>query len=307
MTEMERLQQRVEWLERELELTRKLQENIDNAIRGSGISVWGADVVGDPPQLSDRPWIVGANGDVDDQQRAVDTMAPEYHVPMWNAISACIRGETDKYELEHRTSTADGTPGRWIFSRGRTIRDAAGTPLRFVGSSMDITALKEEARRNKERLELSILGSKTCAWDFELDNGKLVDARATYPNVFELLGYTAADDTHRFPDALAVLIPPEGQAAFVADIQGHLDGTSREWENVYSVRHKDGSERWHLSRGVIQRDAAGVARRLTGISIDITERIRADRALRESEQRFRGRYENASLRVSRRSAEGMCL
>ena len=171
----------------------------------------------------------------------------------------------------------------------------------------NVKLVEEEARRNEERLELSILGSKTCTWDFQLDDGKLVNSRATYTNVFELLGYGAEDDTSHFPDALAALIPPDRQAAFVAEIQGHLDGNSREWEYVHPVRFKDGSERWHLSRGVIQRDAAGRARRFTGISIDITERVSVDQALRESVQQFRAMFENAAVGFSITSPEGVIL
>src|SRR5262245_25951099 len=104
-----------------------------------------------------------------------------------------------------------------------------------------LALVEEEARRNKERLELSILGSKTCAWDIELPDGTRGTARSTFTNVFELLGYTTEDDTREFSSAMSLLIPPDQQAAFAADLTSHLDGTNREWENVYPARFKDGS------------------------------------------------------------------
>src|SRR5258708_36263324 len=42
---------------------------------------------------------------------------------------------------------------RWHLARGTVLRDAAGTPVRFIGTSADITDLKrsEEALRESER------------------------------------------------------------------------------------------------------------------------------------------------------------
>ena len=217
--------------------------------------------------------------------------------PVMAALEAAIRGETPTYEAEYRVRHADGSI-HWNLARGIVSHDANGVPVSWIGTSIDVTAVKavaQEARRNKERLELSILGSRTCTWDFELDDGTLAGSRASYTNVFELIGYTTEDEAKHFPDAVSALIPPNNQAAWLADVQSHLDGTSREWENVFPVRFKDGSERWHLGRGVIQRDPAGRARRLTGISIDITDRMRMEQALRDSEQRFRAMFENAAV------------
>src|SRR5262245_22368438 len=223
---------------------------------------------------------------------------PEDQPAVLQAVEASIRGDSPDFQAEYRVRHADGSI-RWNLGRGIITRDAAGAPLSFLGTGYDVTAVKqfeEEARRNRERLELSILGSKTCTWDFELVDGSLANSRATYTNVFELLGYSPEDDTGRFLDALSLLVPPDRQAAVAADLQAHLDDGSREWEAVLPVRFKDGSERWVLSRGVIQRDpATGRARRLTGISIDITERMGIERRLRDSEQRSRAMFERAGV------------
>ena len=49
---------------------------------------------------------------------------------------------------------ADGQ-WRWLLSRGRCLRNAAGTPYRFVGSTIDITAEKH-AQADKETLEAQL-------------------------------------------------------------------------------------------------------------------------------------------------------
>src|SRR5262249_6909191 len=64
-------------------------------------------------------------------------------------------------------------------------------------------------------------------------------------------------------------------------------GETGNFEVECRVRHKDGSYRWQLSRGVAVRDAGGKPTRFVGSGVDITDRKRTEEALRASEERFR--------------------
>jgi PAS domain S-box-containing protein len=68
-----------------------------------------------------------------------------------------------------------------------------------------------------------------------------------------------------------------------------------------------GEERWHLTTKVPLRDASGKIIGLVGMSSDITERKRAEEALRESEERFRSLYDNATVGLYRTTPEGRVL
>ena len=223
-------------------------------------------------------------------------LLPEDRERVMSAVLACIRGDTPEFEAEYRIRHKDGSV-HWNLGRGIVTRDATGTPLRFLGTSVDITDLKaaeEESRRHRERLELAVLGSRACTWDFELGDGTIANSRATYTNVWESLGYDMPED-NLLAGGLAALIHPEDQQRFVTTVQSFLDGAGSQWDDEYRVRHKDGSDRWYLARGVVARDATGRPTRFTGTSVDITDRKRMESALRESEERFRGTFENAAV------------
>ena len=62
---------------------------------------------------------------------------------------------TREYQDEQRLVGADGVV-RWVFTKGRVVRDAAGRPVRMVGVCSDITERKraeQELRRAKEEAE----------------------------------------------------------------------------------------------------------------------------------------------------------
>ena len=77
-------------------------------------------------------------------------------------------------------------------------------------------------------------------------------------------------------------------------VQAALSGETRGFEAEFRVRHKDGTYRWMLSRGVAVRNAAGIPVRFIGSDVDTTDLKRAEAALRESEQRFRTFVDHAS-------------
>jgi PAS domain S-box-containing protein len=234
---------------------------------------------------------------------------PEDQPAVWGAVFACLEGRIPEFEAEYRIRHADGSL-HWNLSRGIATRDASGRPLRFLGTSVDITELKrvqEEARKNKERLELAVLGSRACTWDFELPDGTIANARATYTNVWELLGHQRADPNGTFDDVLASLIHPDERAPFMAQVRSFLDGRERGFESEIRCRFIDGSDRWQLARGVVERDAQGRAVRFTGSSVDITDRKEMERAVHESEARFRRTFENAAVGMILTDVDGRFL
>jgi signal transduction histidine kinase/CheY-like chemotaxis protein len=83
---------------------------------------------------------------------------PDDQVRFETALTDHFDRRTPRYECEYRMRQLDGE-WRWLFSRGRLLRDASGEPYRLVGSTTDIAAEKQ-AQTDKENLEAQLRQSQ---------------------------------------------------------------------------------------------------------------------------------------------------
>src|SRR6516164_4359715 len=75
----------------------------------------------------------------------------------------------------------------------------------------------------------------------------------------------------------------------------------------YRVRRRDGVYRWFKTRGTPIRDSQGRIFKWFGTCTDITDLREIEEALRASEERFRGTFENAAVGIAHRDATGRVL
>jgi two-component system sensor histidine kinase/response regulator len=285
----------------------------------SGVSIWRYEFEGSDLASAKSPFTVDStieklgydSGDVprDLVGRMLTILLPEDRARVNQAVEDYLAGKSPHYELAYRLVQRNGeTP--WKLSRGIVTRDVAGRPLALMGTSVDITQLKrtqEELQRVKDRLELALLGSRACTWDFAVPDGQIVNATPVFVNAWELCGYDVPSDPHLASQALSVLLPPEDVGPFTERVQAFFDGTGCEWDTEVRVIHKDGKERWLTGRGVVVRDSNGRATRFIGMSIDITDRKQIERALLQSEERFRRTFENAAVGMILTDIDGTFL
>jgi PAS domain S-box-containing protein len=76
------------------------------------------------------------------------------------------------------------------------------------------------------------------------------------------------------------------------------------FESENRLTQPDGTFKWVVSRGRIERDATGRAIRTSGVVVDITKRKAAEESLRRSEMRFRGLMEQAPVSMMMLSPDG---
>ncbi|MDQ7973817.1 MAG: PAS domain S-box protein, partial [Rhodocyclaceae bacterium] len=145
--------------------------------------------------------------------------------------------------------------------------------------------LREAQRREtEERYRLAVLATNDAVWDWRLADGHVVWNRA----LGALFGHAEADT-----DAGWWLehIHPEDRGRIERGIHAVIDGGGTGWSDGYRFRRADGSYAEVFDRGTVLRDEAGQPLRMIGAMLDLSERQRAEAALRESERQFRTLFE----------------
>jgi PAS domain S-box-containing protein len=134
------------------EALRKSQERYTMAAAAGSVGVWdwhlATNEIFVDPEIHQ---LLGfETGEIPDQLADWQSLVhPEDVTPTLARAQACIDGDTDVYQIEHRMLHRDGTV-RWFLSRGSLFRGVDGTPSRLIGTAIDITARKRAERAIRE-------------------------------------------------------------------------------------------------------------------------------------------------------------
>ena len=194
-------------------------------------------------------------------------------------------GGPDRYEIEVRVVLRSGEM-RWLWTRGKVTRDAAGRARRRIGVVADITARKlaEQAlRESEERFARAVAGSYDGVWDIDFV------ARSVYfsARTRELCGLPPGPEVVPLDGWFEALpLHPEDRPRRTAAVQAHLSGKAPVYEGEFRILQPDGVYRWRHLHGVCVRDADGKPLRMAGSISDVDARRRAEDELRESEERY---------------------
>jgi len=195
--------------------------------------------------------------------------------------------ETVKSPIINHSGKAIGTVGisRNISKRKRSeekLRQAHDDLERIVKErTAELEQANEQLRKSGERYTLATSAARVGVWDWNIKTGDFY----LDPNIKAILGYS--DD--EIPNDIEIWVKyvhPEDSKAVMEAAQACLDGKTSEYIFEHRMLHKDDSIRWILVRGKAIRDESGNAVRFIGTDADITERKRAEEALRESEEKL---------------------
>ncbi len=201
-----------------------------------------------------------------------------FYDDMWHTISA---GKVWQGEVCNRSKNGELY---WVETSIVPFLDESGLPYQYISIRTDITHVKaaELAQgKLKERLSQGQLFANIGTWDWNIQTGGLIWSERIAP----LFGYPEGNLATTYENFLAAVHPEDRQAVIEAV------SACVERDATYNIEHRvvwpDGTERWLLERGGVQRDPEGKPLQMLGVVQDIDDRKRAELALSEREHQLR--------------------
>jgi len=188
--------------------------------------------------------------------------------------------QRQSFRMEYRLRRNDGEY-RWVLDIG-VPRFSEGVFEGYSGIAVDVTDSKiteRELALANERLELSMEAGRIGGWDVDIQSGR----RFWFGRTHELM---AVPRDHK-PDvdgAWERVYPEDRERLRTALEYARLN--HKRFEEEFRVQSPDGSIRWLRSQGQYFYAPSGEPKRMLGVSVDITNRKRAEEKLAEREQRL---------------------
>lgn len=212
----------------------------------------------------------------------------EDQVEMMKNLERFFAGETTVLEAEYRFTRKDGGI-MWIHAIGKVVeRDAAGKPLRIVGTNEDVTdRVKAENELLRQRVYTNAVMDSVPGLLYLYDaEGHLVRWNKRHE---EVTGYSAEELSHMTLTDWYRGNPTDWDHILVAVQKAFVDGYAEEEGHLTM---KDGRQvLFHFNAVRLELDGLMY---IAGIGLDVTEQHLVNQRLRDSEERYRLLFETIS-------------
>jgi len=147
-------------------------------------------------------------------------------------------------------------------------------------------------------LKLALNAARMSVWDWRITSDAAMAPRGS------LLSPTAAGpsaDDVSFDHVLGLVHPDDRPAVSGAVVHAMKEGSV--WDVEFRMLRPDGDVQWVMGKGEFVRDDTGRVVRMFGVSVDVTDRKRADETLRASEELFAKAFRSSPdpMVISRRA------
>jgi PAS domain S-box-containing protein len=183
---------------------------------------------------------------------------------------------------DSRIIRPDGTV-RVIQSNGRVTNDETGRTIKMVGTSLDITERKrieEEFKTNEMRMSEAQRIAHLGSWEYDAVTGKVKWS----DELWRIFGLDRREFGLSFEEYLAMVHPDDH--SLVKSINEKSQQSKKDFAYDYRILHPDGTVRVFRANGRVICDEHGRMVKIRGTDQDITEQMRANESLRESEERY---------------------
>jgi PAS domain S-box-containing protein len=206
------------------------------------------------------------------------------HPEDWPILNNAVRkagSEGTPFDLVFRIVKPGGEIG-WMHAIGTASKDDEGNVTKLFGTAQDITALRqtEEALRESElKLRLVTQAIKDVFWMSSRDVGEMFYVSPAYETLWE----RSLESVYQSPRSFLEAILTDDLDRFLGVIEKyHRNG--RAYECEYRIVRKDGEIRWIHERGFPLHESFHGIELMAGVCIDITERKKAEEALRRTNE-----------------------
>jgi diguanylate cyclase (GGDEF)-like protein/PAS domain S-box-containing protein len=220
---------------------------------------------------------------------------PDDRARVTAAVDDCIEGRTQDFFVEYRVVWQDGKV-RWLEVRGCLYRSDSGEPMRMAGLTTDITEqkLSELALAESEERYRSVISGLAEGVMLIAPDGQCLTANESAERILgltrdELMGRKLRDPAWQTLHADGSPFQPNDYPAIRT-----LETGQPCREVLMGVRHGAGELRW-ITINTQPLCGPGESRPQAVVAsfTDVTDRLAAESALRESEERFRTLVEHA--------------
>jgi diguanylate cyclase (GGDEF)-like protein/PAS domain S-box-containing protein len=272
----------VHTLERDEQPLRDSERRMALAIAGSGTGIWDRDVQKNEIHYSAGWKAILGYSDSELTSRIMDSYSrvhPDDLAYVQATIQAHFDQKTPSYDVEHRIRCKDGSY-KWISSRGKVVsRDREGKPLRMIGTTTDVTAMRAMSERLQQTVDLiTNLTNEVPGLVFQyrlLPNGESFFPYAS-GGIKDIYEFTPAQ-VATSAAAIDEIIHPDDLAAYRASLDASAASLAP-WDLEYRVQLPRQGLRW--------RQGHARPRRLEdnstlwhGFITDVTERKRIETEL----------------------------
>src|SRR5262249_7054 len=152
--------------------------------------------------------------------------------------------------------------------------EALNTELeaRVAARTAELAAQTERLRGSEERRSIALSAGDMGSWEVDVSTGHIEWDDGPY-RIFDVDPATFAPSV----DRIEAMMHPEDREK--SSLRAILAASGQRFQTEFRIIRPSGEVRWCYGAGIISRDPAGKAVRANGVTVDITERKRAEERL----------------------------